>query len=369
MHFTIYCFIIGILILYGLFICAAVVGWIRNSALTDPATNYISDCSIIVAVRNEYNNLDNLITCILKQNNFPAKWELILVDDHSEDGSVEIISRYAEEHANIRAFRLDTDQFGKKAAIAQGLKHSRYNIVVQTDADCHFHAGWLGALLRPFVSGADLAIGPVQYVPADGLLNSIFRLEFLSMVISGGGMANVGKPVFCNAANMAYRRDIAQNLVQESKSASGDDVFLLHAFKRAGRNIQFVKDREAIVRTDAPANIRAFINQRIRWGSKAKYYTDIETILLSLLVATINIALVSIFVGVLLFGCWEYFAVLLGVKMIADMVLFSVSLPFFDEGILLFYVPIMSIIYPFYIAFASIYSIFAHYEWKGRRHF
>lgn len=369
MHFTITICIISLLVLYGVFACIAAYGWLREQQLPDTRHASLPGCSIIIAARNEEANLDRLFRSIVSQNTFPAEWELILVDDHSDDKTAEMAERYSCQYPAIRLLRLCGAGSGKKAAIALGLSQARYSVILQTDADCVFHADWLAAMLRPFASGADIAIGPVCYVRGNGWLNRIFRLEFLSMSAAGAGLAMAGKPVFCNAANMAYRADIARGLSVNTKPVSGDDVFLLHAFKQSARTIRYVRDRNAIVHTDAPQSIRAFMNQRIRWGSKAKYYTDRDTVLLSLLVAMVNIALAAGLAVAVLFGGWDWYLVLFAGKVLFDMLLFSVSLPFFSQGSLLIFVPILSIIYPFYIAFASIYSIFAQYEWKGRRHF
>lgn len=368
MHFTIYSCIIGLLILYGVFIGISIAGWKRNTHNRGITAQHLPACSIVIAVRNEYLNLERLVNGILMQNNLPPEWELILIDDHSEDGSGEILVQFAKKNDSIRVFNLPTEQSGKKAAIAIGLSHSSHNIIIQTDADCQFNKDWISTMLVPFMYGADMVIGPVEYLPTKGIQNGLFRIEFLSMVISGAGLAKIGRPVFCNAANMAYRKDVAVKNELGSQSVSGDDVFLLHAFKRARRNIQYAKEQSTIVRTDAPSSIRDFIGQRIRWGSKAKFYTDRDTILLSLLIAVINITLATLFISSLMTGNWGYFALLFIGKTLADIILLIAGLPFFKQENLLFYVPIVSIIYPFYIALASIYSIFAHYEWKGRRH-
>ncbi len=367
MHTFFYLLISIILLLYWLFIAESLRGLALKPNDKPLSVPHLPACSILVAVRNEEQNLPLLITSIMSQRHFPYNWELIFIDDHSEDSSLDIINGYMKRYPNIQSFQLEKDQFGKKRAIAVGLQNARYGVVVQTDADCTFSDKWLRELLSPFENGADLVIGPVQYLRQAGIMNALYRLEFISLVASGAGLALAGHPVFCNAANMAYRADISRNLVVNTDFASGDDVFLLHGFKSTNRNIQFVLLQDATVSTLAPQAFRDFLQQRIRWASKAKYYTDNDSIFLSILIVSVNLLMLLTILYAFIGTDWSFWLIVYFGKIFSDFIFLSAILPFFKERRLILFIPFLSIFYPFYIALASIYSIFAKYEWKGRR--
>lgn len=356
----------GSLILYFIFIFLSLKGWLTSNEFHHVDSSNLPCCSVLVAVRNESQNIHNLLSDVLGQAYFPTNWELILIDDHSEDSSHLLMADYANQHASVRNIHLAEGRYGKKEAIAAGLSIARHGIILQTDADCRLPRDWMASMLAPFSEGADMSIGPVCYLYDKGIFNALMRLEFSSMVLAGAGLAKAGRPVFCNAANMAYRVCEESLMNGGEKSASGDDVFLLHQFKRLKRKIVFVHNTDAIVHTNAPVDLSAFFQQRIRWGSKAKYYTDFDSIALSLLIASINICLACSVIA-LLWQSYILFAIVYIGKTVADFIFLAYTLPFYRQTRLLLFVPLLSIFYPFYIAAVSIYSIFAKYEWKGRR--
>ena len=102
-------------------------------------------------------------------------------------------------------------------------------------------------------------------------------MEFASLIGSGAGAIGSGNAIFCNGANMAYKKEVflEVNTYKNDNAASGDDVFLLHSIKqRYPDGIVFAKDKNAIVNTNALDTLSTFINQRKRWTAKSSSYTD-----------------------------------------------------------------------------------------------
>ena len=103
--------------------------------------------------------------------------------------------------------------------------------------------------------------------------------------------AQRGKAVMCSGANMIVRRTHWLEAYPEihPEIPSGDDMFLLEAFKRKGLNIAVLDDPRytAVVRPEC--SWRAFWRQRMRWAGKAPHYTDPDIIRCGTLVAAANI--------------------------------------------------------------------------------
>ena len=93
------------------------------------------DISIVIPVYNERENLsllDKKITKSIKPLN--KKYEVILVDDGSIDGSVDLIRKLKNENPCLRLIRFDRN-YGQTAAFAAGFSKARGNIIVTMDAD------------------------------------------------------------------------------------------------------------------------------------------------------------------------------------------------------------------------------------------
>ena len=100
------------------------------------------------------------------------------------------------------------------------------------------------------------------------------------MTLQGITGASVFKKVhaMCNGANLAYQKDVffeVGGFEGIDQVASGDDMLLMHKIQtRYPNEIMFLKSKDVIVTTRAAESLKEFINQRIRWASKADRYTD-----------------------------------------------------------------------------------------------
>ncbi len=264
---------------------------------------------------------------------------------------------------------------GKKCALLYGAQRSKSELLLFTDADCRIHPDWIRSYATTyFLDKPGLIIGLVDHIFERGLMKLFFRFDFISLVIAGAGSCAIGRPTLCNGANLAVKRDLYLTLADKiyTKIPSGDDVFLLHEVKRTeNETIAIVKSKHSFVKTRSPQNVKEFFNQRIRWASKSKYYSDRDTIMLSLLVFITNtlIALIFIFCIVAFSKSW-YFLFIPVLKMIADELIMSSGLKFFGNYNFVWLLPVFEVIYPFYIIVTAIAGVFDAFTWKstGKNH-
>ncbi len=356
---------------YGVAIVTSVAGWVsgRKYKINNRQVEE-TFISLIIAFRNEENNLPGLIQSLKKIRYGADSFEILLINDHSIDRGTDIIREYAREYNNIRVFELPEGKYGKKAAILSGIDCAKGELCLLTDADCVFHPDWLNQFNQAYQREQKPAmlIGLVDYHPCDSLLKKVFRLEFLSLIITGAGLAIMNFPVYCNGANLALKRsDFLDSVDLKPAIASGDDVFMLHGFYAGHKRIQVVKSHEAIVYTRPPDTLKDFFRQRIRWGSKASDYTNLFALTLAVLVFLSSVfLLVGLFMSIFAFSFrLLIFAFLL--KTLIDFLSFLSGAKFFRIYHYLFLIPLIELFYPFYIVIASFWGIKKPFQWKGRK--
>lgn len=228
--------------------------------------------SLLIPFRNEKGNLSRLIASIEEQVIGSVDLEVVFVNDHSTDGGEGLIADY-DGNLTIRIIHLE-DGMGKKAAIKKGWESCDGDIIMQTDADCVLPINWLAAMLGSFSSDDILlACGPVSFKTQTNFWQRIVALDFAGLIAIGAAHIQWGKPMICNAANLAYRKSLLVDVELKEGTASGDDVFLLQsAYCKNPEGITFVKNKHAIVQTEGPSSFHAFWNQRLRWASKNGEY-------------------------------------------------------------------------------------------------
>lgn len=349
-------------------------GWMRLPIIKPSTVVPQTKVSVIIAARNEEDNIGRTLDCLMAQD-FPKELlEIIVVDDHSTDRTNEIILSYADR--GVRLISLEAgDKLNsyKKYAINKAIDSSNGEIIVTTDADCRMGPHWLKTIIH-FMEANDLYMvsSPVSYHEEKSYFENLQTLEFLYLIGLGAAGIGNGNPTTCNGANLAYRKAVFYEMggfKGIDELASGDDELLLHkiAEKYASR-IGFCKAREAIVYTDAKENLSAFLSQRRRWASKSTKYKDKRVVALGVCIWLFNLALL---VNILCF-CWAdpdaERLILLSIlmKIVVEFAFLYPVVSFADRKSLLFNLPLISLMHSLYLVYIGILGNVGKYDWKGR---
>ena len=149
---------------------------------------------------------------------------------------------------------------------------------------------------------------------------------------------------------------------------SGDDIFLLEKLTSKNKNVKGLLKKDFIVETAAESTFLGFLNQRLRWSSKAKYYKSKLLLFFSSIILIQNISFLFICFGILLVEKFRMILIiLLCSKWLIDFILLFLVASFYHRKKVLFYFIPVQIVYPFYIVLVWIASITMKFEWKGRK--
>jgi poly-beta-1,6-N-acetyl-D-glucosamine synthase len=362
----------GITLLYVLKIGMYRHHWRNYPVLDQTEKTPTVGLSVVVAFRNEENALPRLLDSIYKQEYPLALREVILVNDHSGDSSLKIAEDFARTHPGFQCLSNGKDENGKKAAVLKGIQHAKFDLIILTDADCTMGDNWLSSLSSVYSrQNASIIIGLVDMEARSGLFNRFQEIEFLSLVASGAAAAAGGRPIYCNAANLAFRKDVFLSIADPLSLdvPSGDDtLFMLRVKQDPAARIVLLKSVDSIVATGGAVNTGEFFNQRSRWASKSRYYTDWDILYTAGLVLVISTAMIlSALLLVLGQNPW-LFPVMLISKSLIDFLFLRDFLLFYEKRIHPALFILFETVYPVYILISAARGLFNRYTWKERKY-
>ncbi len=340
--------------------------------------------SIIIPFRNEAGNLPILLHSLAGINYPESKYEIILVNDESEDNSAEIIEEFQHNLENFNLKVLENNRISnspKKDAIATAINAANLEYIITTDADCRVPVNWLKSYNNFILKTENkLVAGPVALnsLPATNtnnkrknILRNFEELDILSLQASTAGAFGIEQAFMCNGANLCYQKNAfieVSGFSGNDKIASGDDVFLLQKFQQKKYKIGFLKSWEAIVYTKAQQSFGDLVSQRIRWASKAPAYKSLFSKFTGITVLLMNLSLV-IAAFLVFFQLLPYQPILIIflIKFNLDFILIYSAAKFFQRETVLRSYFWSSIFYPFFSTYVAVKSLFSDFYWKGRQ--
>ena len=362
-------FILTIYILlfwYLLNIFWLIVGFSKVNVFKPKLENPQTKFSIIVPYRNEKETLPKLLDSIEKLNYPSHLFEVILVDDASEQ-KYEVQS-FKYELTLLNNIRKTSSP--KKDAINMAIAIAQNDWIITTDADCEVPENWLAtydAFIRK--EKPKMVASGVMYYIENSFLDTFQQMDLLSLQGTTIGSFGNQQAFMCNGANFCYEKSffLALNGFEGNDLiASGDDVFLLQkAISKEPKSVHFLKSNQTIVTTKTEKTWKNLFFQRVRWASKTVNYKSIYSKQLGLNVFVMNLALV-----VMICGFWfinfglQLLAWFFAIKLLIDFILLKQTASFFKSP--LRYLILCSLIYPFFSTAVVFYSLFGNYTWKDR---
>ena len=348
-------------------------GWRRLQVPVFKNTLNTTTVSILIAARNEEDKIALTIDDILKQDYPKELIELIVIDDHSTDNTAQIISGYANH--GVTLIKLNEDKAlnsYKKKAISEAISIAKGELIITTDADCRMNAKWLKTIVSTYEEGNyKLISSPVIFFEEKNFFERLQTLEFLYLI--GLGAATIGNknPSTCNGANLAYRKDVFNELggfKGIDDLASGDDELFLHKVaSKYPADIGFCKSYDAMVYTHAKPDIAAFISQRKRWASKSTRYKNKKIVALGVSIWTYNaLILMNILLAFNFSPFRGVLMVALTIKFLTELIFLIPVTSFGKRRELLWSLPLLTIIHTFYIAYIGVAGNSGKYVWKDR---
>ncbi len=363
-----------ITLIYLLLIGSFAFGFERVKTFKLEKTPSKTRFSVIVPFRNEAGNLPALLISIHALNYPKDLFEIIFVNDDSEDDSVELIKKTFESNPYISIIKNERKTNSpKKDAITTAIQHAKNDWIITTDADCVLPNLWLESF-DEFIqkNNTHCIVAPVTYIEANSFLNRFQLLDLLSLQGATMGGFGIKKPFLCNGANFGYKKELFKELNGfdgNTNTASGDDIFLLEkAANKYPNQLHYLKCEQAIVLTKAQPTWSALVSQRKRWAAKTSAYNNGFGKFTGLVVLLMNACIIALLILTVL-GVFNLKTALylVFIKFNIDFFLIYKSGVFFNQKTVLKSYMVGFLLYPFFSVYVACLSVFSSYNWKGRR--
>ncbi len=235
--------------------------------------------SVIVCARNEQTNLQDYLHTLLNQD-YP-NYEVIVVDDGSEDDSTLILERYAMQcdklyHTFVpREARVISS---KKLALTIGVKASHHEYLLLTDADCRPQSrNWIREMMQGFADEkTEVVLGYGAYFEKKSWLNSMICYDTLFIGLQYLGMAASGHPYMGVGRNLAYKKSTFfgnhgfRGLLSER--AGDDDLFVNKVTNR--HNTAIVCSEDSVTWSAPNTSWKDWLHQKRRHLSVSHNYKN-----------------------------------------------------------------------------------------------
>lgn len=351
---------------YLLFTLFIISGLFKHNIL--PISNSVTFpfVSVIIAARNEENNLPLLINDLIKQEYPLGKFEIIIINDRSNDSTQKILDEASENYSFIKSIKIDKkskQMTPKKYAIDLGIKESKGEIIIATDADCRVGSLWIASMTYSLINKNGVIIG---YSEIDDKKGTFFekyqKLDFLAIIAANAGAAGWNHYWSGTGQNLAYyKKDYLEigGFEPVKDKISGDDMYLVQAISNLKKGYVNI-DPNSYVKTKAMNSIKEFINQRIRWSSNSKSNFKNTPIFFMFLIVSFFENLLILSSIILLkkgFIMWGIKVIVDGIIILFGSRLFEKS---FDTKTYFFW----AMLQPFYIPFIGTLGLFNKFSWK-----
>jgi len=345
-------------ILLGIFVCSTAIQlfyylffYIRLAFYKEKSKNVFPPVSVVICARDEAENLQNFLPLVLNQNY--REFEVVVVNDCSEDESEDILKYFQSKYKNLKCTTIKKDDkfvHGKKLALTIGIKAAKYDTLVFTDADCYpVNELWLQAMVSGYSENTDIVLGYGAYKKSNGFLNKIIRydtfiiaMQYLSASLARLTYMGVGR-------NLSYKKDLFfrnKGFANHARLVSGDDdLFINEASNK--KNTQISISGNSITLSLPKQKFKNWVSQKKRHRTTFKLYKFSHKIFLTLEPITRILFYLS-FVLLLFTDLSLYFTLsVLIIRTIVQMFVIYFTTKKLNEKDLLLYSPIFDVLFIF----------------------
>jgi len=252
----------------------------------DKRSDRLLSFSIIVSAKNEEYNISNLISA-LKNLNYPEdKYEVIIIDDNSNDDTFHLAKKLTKKLENFTVISAINKKYEKKrGALDYGISLAKYPNIAITDADCVTETNWLLCLSPKFSAGCDFVFGIAPFYQTNKLVNKVSCYENFRNSLLAISAANFGLAYTASARNFGFKKDAFEKIggyKNTTETISGDDDLLLREAVKKDLKVCTLTSPDSYVYSESKRTFREYFSQRARHTQTSFHYPFKQKMFLAL---------------------------------------------------------------------------------------
>lgn len=291
--------------------------------------------SVVICTRDEAHNLEGNMPGILAQK-YPTTHEVVVVNDNSFDDTKYFLEELQKVFKHLNPITLTQEAKhipGKKWPLSVGIKSSKYEVMLLTDADCRpASEWWIQKMQDAYHDGKELILGYGAYDKKPGLLNKLVRWETYLTAVQYFSYALAGIPYMGVGRNLSYRKDLFYKVKGFSSlnhiPGGDDDLFVNKVANKS--NTAIVLDPDAFTLSVPPKDFAAWWRQKTRHYSTAKYYKPLHKFLLGSFSIS-HLLFYPLLVVAAIFYSWQLALIVYSVRLLVQGIVLYYTLRRFNE--------------------------------------
>ncbi len=324
--------------------------------------------SVIISARNEQQNLSENLTFILEQE-YPD-FEVVVINDCSLDDSEHVLKAFQDRYPHLKVVTLkenDRHKTGKKFALTMGIKASKHDHLLFTDADCKpASAKWITRMVANFTGSTEIVLGYSPYFKTRNFVNPFVRFEtiktaanYLSAVLAGNPYMGIGR-------NLAYTKALffkSKGFGSHMHVLSGDDDLFVNQ-NSTRENTQIELHPDAFTFSEAKSTVASLYRQKRRHMGVGKLYKNKHRRMLSFDALTGFLFYIFLILCLIFFNPWIALGLFL-VRLIFQLTVYYKVFGKLGGKKLLWFLPFFDLVYYVYLnIFGLIGTFIKTTQWK-----
>jgi len=334
---------------------------LNNQLLPLNSNSSVTNFSIVIAAKNEEENLLGLISALSKIDYPKENFEVIIVDDNSDDKTFQLATDLTSTLENFKVVKAEDKRYeGKRGALDYGISIAKHENIIITDADCIPESRWLIRYEEKFGKGFDLIIGIAPFIQKQTLVNKISCYENFRNTLLTILSVKIGLPYTASARNFGFKKksfEEFEGYKNTTDTISGDDDLLLREAVKNNLTIGLLTSKDSFVFSESKKSFKDYFNQRAR-HTQTSFHYSLKQILFLLTWHILNIAFLF---SPLLAFINLYFLLPFAIKLILDLLIsvlsqrkISYNFSFIETVYLQFFYEIFLIVHLFNAKFGRI---------------
>lgn len=348
-----FCLAVFIQLIYHLYFFTRV----GNYKKKEKSRSQTHPVSVIICARDHADQLMRNLLGVLVQK-FSTTHEVIVVNHNSQDDTQYLLEEFKKTFKDLKIVNLKQDALGipgKKYPLSVGIKESKFEVLLLTDADCvPASEFWLEKMQEGYDENIEIVLGYGGYHKKKGLLNKLIRFETFHTALQYLSYALAGIPYMGVGRNLSYKKSLFfknKGFSSLNHLPGGDDDLFINKVANK-HNTTVVIDPDAFTYSEPKKKFGEWFNQKKRHYSTAKYYKPLHKFLLGTYSVS-HFFIYPLFIAALFFTPWIWVVSVMGTRIIIQSVVYGRAMKKLNEKDLFGYWLIFDLwMFIYYLIFA-----------------